>query len=66
MRRDDGTLEDQFVDFVRTRSEYHRRVAVLLAGEWQAGTDRSTVSFGDFGVSVRVTAPPASDVIYQN
>jgi RNA polymerase sigma factor (sigma-70 family) len=39
MRRDDDTLEDSFVDFVRTRSDHHRRVAVLLAGEWHAGQD---------------------------
>jgi RNA polymerase sigma-70 factor (sigma-E family) len=34
MRRD-----DHFEEFVRTRSDYHRRVAVLLAGEWHAGQD---------------------------
>lgn len=39
MRRADDALDDSFVDFVRTRGEHHRRVAVLLAGEWHAGQD---------------------------
>jgi RNA polymerase sigma-70 factor, ECF subfamily len=39
MADDSGALEDSFREFVRDRGEQHRRMAVLLAGEWHTGQD---------------------------
>ena len=55
MRRDDDTLEDSFVDFVRTKRPPQRM-----------GTVRFALGFSDFGVPVPVTAPPASEVYFEH
>lgn len=39
MERDKDALDDSFAEFVQTRGEYHRRVSILLAGDWHAGED---------------------------
>jgi RNA polymerase sigma-70 factor (sigma-E family) len=39
MERDKGALDDSFAEFVQTRGEHHRRLAILLAGDWHAGED---------------------------
>jgi RNA polymerase sigma factor (sigma-70 family) len=39
MLRDSGERDERFSEFVRSRGDHHLRVAVLIAGEWQAGED---------------------------
>jgi RNA polymerase sigma-70 factor (sigma-E family) len=39
MRRETDALDDTFVHFVQSRGDHHRRVAILLAGDWHAGQD---------------------------
>ena len=33
------SIDEGFAQFVQTRGEHHRRVAILLAGDWHAGED---------------------------
>jgi DNA-directed RNA polymerase specialized sigma24 family protein len=39
MRREAGDLDERFTAFVRAHGERHRRVAVLLTGDWHAAED---------------------------
>ena len=36
--------EDGFTEFVRTRGDYHLRIAALLTGDWHAGQDLAQAS----------------------
>lgn len=55
-------LEESFDTFVRARGGHFLRFAVLLTGSKATATDTYDVTFGNFGVRVSVTAPPASQV----
>ncbi len=67
MRRADDALDDSFVDFVRTRGEHHRRVAVLLAGEWHAGQDLIQASLVKlYRAWPRISASGADAYLHRN
>src|ERR1700744_4354501 len=39
MARDDGAIDERFAAYVRAHGPHHRRVAVLLTGDWHAAED---------------------------
>jgi len=39
MLREGGERDERFAAFVRSRGDHHLRMAVLIAGDWQAGED---------------------------